>query len=175
VRRRHRVQLDAARYEISWVPRAIQGEKAKLPRLGAEERHAAKRLADAVTLDANLPQLTAERAIVRYQLDQDARVRGEILAVDLPGPVLDRLGRRPTLGAAGDLWVDAVGRSAQHRVAFEQHGSKILGREPALLLDDAYASSHRAAGQAIERVDRALGRQPALEIEPPHRSLGRSL
>ncbi len=175
VRRRHRDELDMARRQLDWVPRSIAADRAKLARLDVEEPRAAERLADAVTLDVNHPKLMAERAIVRHQLEKDGRARGEPLVVDLPDAVVDRLGPRPSLGPAGDLWVDAAGRSAQHRVAFEQHGSKILGREPALIGDDAYASSHRAASQAIERVDRALGRQPELDIETPHRSLGLSL
>ncbi|MGH7574177.1 MAG: hypothetical protein ACREM1_03470, partial [Longimicrobiales bacterium] len=70
----------------------------------------------------------------------------------------------------GRLWAEAVGRVAQHRSAFDQHGREILGRSPGLLHDDVYATSYWAARQVVERADRVLGRE--LAIEPPHRSLG---
>ncbi len=61
----------------------------------------------------------------------------------------------------------------EHHAAFELPGTMLLGRRPRLIGDDVYASSQQAAAQAVERLDRALGRQP--EIEPPHQSLGMSL
>lgn len=172
VRRRHRVEVDAARSQLDWVPRSLEVEREKLAQLDVQEREAAERLLTATADDKNRPQLNDERTIVRYQLDQDARVRGERLAASPPEQVHDRFGPRPA-GEAGVLWVEAVGRVAQHRSAFDQHGQEILGRSPGLLHDDVYATSYRAARQAVERVDRTLGRE--LEIEPPHRSLGRSL
>ncbi len=173
VRRRHRVELDIARRQLDWVPGAIDQERTKLGALDGHELRATARLQDAVALDERRPELMAERAIVRYRLDQDARTRGERLAAKPPAAVLDRLGPRPGSSAAAALWVDAVGRVSQHRVAFGQHGTRTLGPVPRLIDDEAYAASHRAASQAIERADRALGRE--LEIEAPHRSLGRSL
>jgi hypothetical protein len=74
--------------------------------------------------------------------------------------------------SAARLWL-AAGRLAQHHTAFGLPDTALLGEPPRSLGNDAYASSHRAAVQAIERLDRALGRQPA--IEPPQRSLGISL
>jgi hypothetical protein len=62
---------------------------------------------------------------------------------------------------------------AQHHTAFEPPDTTLLGEPPHPLGNEACASSHRAAVQAIERLDWALGRQPA--IEPPQRSLGISL
>lgn len=61
----------------------------------------------------------------------------------------------------------------QHHAAFDLEEGALLGREPGLVDDNAYTTSHRAAVEASDRRDRALGRQP--EIEPPERSFGRSL
>lgn len=151
----------------------MEQERSQLSRLDAKEGQAAERLQEAMKLDAGRPEMMAERALVRYQLDQDARLRGEHLAVDLPGPVVEHLGPKPASAASASLWLDAAGRLAQHRAAFEQPDATLLGRQPRLIGDDAYAASHRAAVEAMERFDRALGRQ--LEIEPPHRALGMSL
>jgi conjugative relaxase-like TrwC/TraI family protein len=172
VRRRHRVELDSARNQLDWVPRSIQEANEKVAQLDVQERQSAERLLEAAVVDDSRPQFLAERTIVRYQLDQDARLRGEQLAAAPPKQVLDHFGPRPA-GEAGLLWVEGVGRVAQHRTAFDQHGTEILGRSPGLLHDNVYATSYRAARQVVERVDRALGRE--LEIEPQHRSLGRSL
>ncbi|MGH9184260.1 MAG: hypothetical protein ACRD0U_00340 [Acidimicrobiales bacterium] len=126
----------------------------------------------ATAVEKSRPELTAERTVVRIQLDHDARLRGEQLATTPPEQVLERFGPRPA-GDAGCLWVEAVGRAAQHRAAFDHHGREILGRSPRLMHDDVYATSYRATRRVVERADRVLGRE--LAIEPPHRSLGRSL
>ncbi len=172
VRRRHRVVLDSARNQLDWVPRSIRQAKEKLAEVEVQERQSAERLLQATAVNRSRPELTAERTIVRTQLDHDARLRGEQLAAEPPEQVLDRFGPRPA-GEAGRLWVEAVGRVAQHRADFRQHGKEILGRSPRLLHDDVYAASYRAARQIAERADRALGGE--LAIEPPQRSLGRSL
>ncbi len=83
--------------------------------------------------------------------------------------LLHRFGPPPA-GEAGRLWVEAVGRVAQHRTAFDLHGKDLLGRSPGLVNDDVYASSYWATREVVERADRALGRE--LVIEPPSRSLG---
>jgi len=54
-----------------------------------------------------------------------------------------------------------------------QHGEDLLVRSPGLMRDDVYATSYRATREVVERADRVLG--PELAIEPPSRSLGRSL
>lgn len=172
VRRRHQVELDSARNQLDWVPRAIDEAKEKLAQVELQERQSAERLLKATAVDKTRPQLMAEQAVVRNQLDHDARLRGERLATAPPEPVLERFGTRPA-GEAGPLWVEAVGRVAQHRIAFDQHGKEILGRSPRLLHDDVYATSYWATRQLVERAERALGRE--LAIEPPSRSLGRSL
>ncbi len=85
--------------------------------------------------------------------------------------MVDRVGPRPHDLSAARLWDEAAGGLSQHQAAWDL--ADAIGRRPQLLGDDAYALSHRAAVANLERLDRALGRQ--LEIEPPSRSLSRSL
>jgi hypothetical protein len=70
------------------------------------------------------------------------------------------------------LWDDAAGHIEQHRAAFAVEGTALLGRRPRWN-DTTYATSQRAAMDAVERLDRALGRE--LAIEPPSMELGLSL
>lgn len=120
-----------------------------------------------------VPEMRAERALIGHSLDEDARVRGRDATSKLPAVVMQRLGPSPVRGPERDLWQGTAGQVAQHHVAFELHGTTLTGPTPRPFGQDAYAASHWAAVQAVERLDRALGRQP--EIEPPSRSLGRSL
>lgn len=168
-RRRHRVELDAARNELQWIPRSLRRDKAKLAEVEAQEAKAAKSLLQARATEQERPHLLAEQATVRAQLDHDARLRGKQLAATPSRGLLDRFGSPPP-GEAGRLWVEAVGRVAQHRTAFDQQGRDLLGRSPGLLHDDVYAASYWATREVVERADRVLGRE--LEIEPPSRSLG---
>ncbi len=170
-RRRHRVQLDAASNELQWIPRSLRQDKEKLAEVGRAERASAQRLLKAKATEKERPQLLAEQATVRSQLDHDARLRGEQLAATPSRELLQRFGTPPP-GEAGRVWVEAVGRVAQHRTAFDQQGRDLLGRSPALLHDDVYATSYWATREVVERADRVLGRE--LAIEPPHRSLGLS-
>lgn len=173
LRRRHRIELDGARHQLDWVPGAIEEGEVNLAQLSREQREAAERVNKAVAVEKRRPQLMAERTIVRSQLDQDARLRGELPSLDLAPVIIEHLGRKPANETDAALWIDAVGRLAQHHAAFDLPGTTLLGRQPRLIGDDVYASSHGAAAQAIDRLDRALGRQP--EIEPPRQSLGISL
>jgi conjugative relaxase-like TrwC/TraI family protein len=170
VRRRHAVELDAARHQLGWLPGSIDQAKAKLARLARDQSDATRQLRRAVALEKSRPQLLAERITIRAQLDRDARERAQRLAIDPPTRVVERLGPPPE-GAAARLWLDAAGRLAQHHTAFGLPDTTLLGEPPRLMGDGAYASSHRAAVQAIGRLDRSLGAQ----IETPHRSLGLSL
>jgi conjugative relaxase-like TrwC/TraI family protein len=172
LRRRHRVELDVARRQLGWLPQSVHRARAELTRLDSDQRAVVRQMRRAEALDKCRPQLMAERTTIRAQLDRDARARVPGAADRLPPHVLDRLGPPPP-GAPAQLWHDAAGRLAQHHAAFELAGTTLLGNPPRPIGDDAYASSHRAAVKAIERLDRALGRQPA--IEPPHQSLGISL
>ncbi|MGH9136455.1 MAG: hypothetical protein ACRD0G_05320, partial [Acidimicrobiales bacterium] len=114
VRRRHRVELDTARHQLDWVPRAIRDAKDKLAEVERQERQSAERLLKATAVDKRRPELTAERTVVRSQLDHDACLRGDQLAATPPEQVLERFGPQPA-GEAGRLWAEAVGRVAQHR------------------------------------------------------------
>lgn len=169
---RRRADLDAARARAGELPAAIEEAQAKLAQLERQVPGARAYLGRAEDDAANLRELRTERALVGRALDHDARLRGQNGA-ELPTVVVDRLGPSPSGGPERDLWLDAAGRLAQHHVAFELPGSTLAGPSPRPFGQDVYASSHWAAVQAVERLDRALGRQP--EIEPPHRSLGRSL
>lgn len=172
LRRRHRVELDGARAQLDWLPRSIQRDKEQLAELEVEATKAARRTLKAQASEKRRPELVSERSPVRNQLDHDARLRGEALAATPSQELLDRFGPPPA-GEAGRMWVEVVGGVAQHRTAFEQHGRDLLGRSPGLLHDDVYASSYWATREVVERADRVLGRE--LAVEPPSRSLGRSL
>jgi hypothetical protein len=169
LRRRHRVELDGARAQLDWLPGSIQRDKEQLAELEVEATKAAKRTLKAQTSEKRRPELVSERSAVRSQLDHDARLRGETLAASPSQELFGGFGPRPA-GEAGWLWVEAVGRVAQHRTAFEVQGKDLLGRSPGLLNDDVYASSYWATREVVERADRVLGRE--LAIEPPSRSLG---
>jgi conjugative relaxase-like TrwC/TraI family protein len=170
VRRRHRVELDNARRQLDWVPRTIEAEQSKLNKLHRQEGQAAEGLRKAAEFDARRPELMAERSGIRRELDEDARARTEHLGGEgLPPRWLERLGPKPASPAAAELWLDAAGRVDQHHAAYDLPEESLLGRQPGLIGDDVYASSHRGASQAVGRLDRGLGRQP--EIEPPHLSL----
>lgn len=169
LRRRHRVEVDGARAQLDWLPRSIQRDKEKLAELEVDASEAARRALRAQASEKRRPQLVSERTAVRSQLDHDAWLRGKTLAATPSQELLDRFGPPPA-GEAGHLWVEAVGRVAQHRTAFEVQGKDLLGRSPGLLNDDVYASSYWATREVVERTDRVLGRE--LAIEPPSRSLG---
>ncbi len=174
LRRLHRTEVDAARHQVDWLPKAIERDRARLRTTEGRLAWATQRLA-AVEQDAReAPALVAELAGVRGQLDADGRERGLVAARGLLPVASRELGERPAPGgAAEELWRDAAGRLLQHHVAFGEPCGSLLGRELRPVGDDAYASSRQAAVEALGRLDRSLGREP--EIEPPNRSLGLSL
>ncbi len=173
LRRRHRIEIDRARSQVNALPGSIEEAQAKLAELERQVPHADRRLGQAEADVADLRELRTELGLVSHALGHDARLRGRDAEVTLPEVVLDRIGLSPSSGPERELWQDTAGRLAQHHLAFELHGTTLAGPTPRPFGQDAYAASHWAAVQAVERLDRALGRQP--EIEPPHRSLGRSL
>lgn len=155
------------------MPRSMERERVRLQQTEGRLASATQRLAEAVQDAGEAPALSAELAEIRRQFDADVRERGVVAAGGLLAVASRELGERPVGGATDRLWCDAAGRLLQHRAAFGEPGESLLGREPRLVGDDAYESSHRAAAEALDRLDRALGRES--EIEPPHRSLGLSL
>lgn len=173
LRRRHRTEIDRARADVTTLPGSIEETQARVAELERQAPHASRRLGDAEAAVTDLPEMRAERELVGHALEQDIRLRGHDAATKLPAVVLERLGTPPVRGPERDLWQDTAGRLAQHHLAFELGGTTLAGPTPRPFGQDAYAASHWAAVQAVERLDRALGRQP--EIEPPSRSLGRSL
>ncbi len=178
IRRRHRTEVDAARSRTEWMPASIDKERVALAALDGQEHDATDRLQAAVAVEKARPQMIAERGLVRYQLDQDAQLRGQTLAhsTELPDRVIEHVGQRPDGQAVDALWVDAAGHLEQHAVAYDDdlndHDRHRRGGRHGYD-DNAYEASRRAAQDAIARLDRALGRHP--EIEPAHRDLGISL
>ncbi|MGH9165478.1 MAG: hypothetical protein ACRDZW_08220 [Acidimicrobiales bacterium] len=110
--RRHRVEVEGARRQLAWIPGAIDRERSQLSGLRFKEDQAAERMLEAVKVDASRPKMLAERPMVRYQLNEDARLRGDRLALDLPGPVVEHIGPKPAGRAVASLWLDAAGRLA---------------------------------------------------------------
>ncbi len=146
--------------------RRHQRDEATLAQLRDEIPDAESQLREATAASEQVPVLEAERNDVQRQLDSDAAVRASDL---LTTAVFDRVGARPDDPSAARLWDEAAGRLPQHQAAWGL--TDAMGRSPQIF-GDAYALSYRAAVADVERLDRALGRQPA--IEPPSRSLGLS-
>jgi hypothetical protein len=171
LRRRHARELDTARNQLDWVPRAIQGDQAKLAVVERQESRAVESVRDSYVLSKRRPELLAEQSIVQYQLREDVRSRGDALAVDPPTPLVDRLGPVPAEPSGAARWRKTAGHVAQHREAFGWNGPALLEPEPPMFVEvDAYVSSLREARHAIEHLDR--GQSQGLENEPPYRALG---
>ena len=173
VRRRHRHEVETARNQLDWVPRAIEHDQRKLREVNAEEAQTKEKLQRALEQGDRHTELVGERNAIAQRLTEDRSSRAATASHELPPHLVDRLGPRPIRAAAAAVWDDAAGRLAQHHVTFEQSTTTLQVQQPRPFCDSAYATSRRAADEALERLDRALGRQPA--VEPPHRSLGLSL
>ncbi|HEV2070076.1 MAG TPA: hypothetical protein VGR26_09810, partial [Acidimicrobiales bacterium] len=172
-RRSHRHEVEAARRESQWLPRALAEARCELRELNAKEATLKDRLSRA-NLDMRArPDLVGESHTIARRLDDDRRARGTNRATEAPAYVVERLGPRPSDGPTAALWEDAAGQLMQHHNAFELEDGAVLGRQPRPMDNDAYSMSHRAVVAAIGRLDRALGREH--EIESPERSLGLSL
>jgi hypothetical protein len=117
-------------------------------------------------------ELLKERFDIACRLKLDARARAASLREDPPLYVAERLGERPLRGASAALWDEAAGLIDQHRTAFGIEGPRLLGPRPGRN-DRAYAASHQATMDVIERLDRTVGR--SIVIEPPTRELGLGL
>ncbi|HSH58214.1 MAG TPA: hypothetical protein VK988_00970, partial [Acidimicrobiales bacterium] len=113
-----------------------------------------------------------ERLSIVWQLEFDVKARAAILRDDPPAYLVEQLGRRPAAGASADLWDQAAGRIDQHCTALGIDGQSWLGHQ-SRPDDRVYATSHRAAVDAVKRLDRSLGRE--LVVDPPSRELGLSL
>ncbi|MDP9070699.1 MAG: AAA family ATPase, partial [Actinomycetota bacterium] len=172
-RRSHRHELEAARTESQWLPRALAEARSELRELDAKEATLKDRLSRA-NLDMRArPDLMGESHTIARRLDEDRRVRGTNGVTEPPAYVVDRLGPRPSAGPTAALWEDAAAQLMQHHTAFDLEDAALLGRQPRPMDNDAYSTSHRAVAGAISRLDRALGRE--LQIEPPELGLGLSL
>ncbi len=172
-RRRHRPEIEAARRQSQWLPRAIAQAERELGELDTKENAVRGRLERASLDLQDRRELVGERHAIGRRLDDDRLARGTNRAADLPAYVTDRLGPRPATRPAALLWEVAAGQLMQHHTAFGLAEGSPLGPQPLPLDNDAYMASHQAATEAAARLDRALGRE--LEIAPPEQGLGLSL
>jgi conjugative relaxase-like TrwC/TraI family protein len=170
VRRFHRSEIVQARGDLTQAEGTIRQSVAELAEI---ERHLPgiqASLDQARTTALDRPGLERERHGISRELDRDRSARAVSFADDPPRHVVDRLGPRPERSALSDIWDEAAGRLDQHTVAFDIGDSyPHLGRPPSWE-DTAIAVNGRAVAQACERLDRSLGRAPA--IEPPGLELG---
>jgi len=172
-RRKHRVELDAAHALVDRLPRTIAASEAELVRLERRLHQAAQRVVAAENLDKRTPQLMAEHTMIEHQLGRDVESRGRRLANDPPARILEHLGPFPANTKHESLWIDAVGKIAQHNTALD---ARRPGHAPdTVSVDDvAFDMSRRTAKQALDRLDHSI-KQEQLAIEPPGRELGLSL
>ncbi len=169
-RRRHRAELDsaggtarAARSSIEADRRELAGLDARLPVLDND-------LVVAKEAMAQRPGIEMERCAIQSRLDADVSSRAASLAAGAPEHLVRHLGPRPRGGAGAALWGEGGARVDQHREAFGISDSRhLLGRRPQWH-DGAYSESYRAAIEACEGLEQALGRD--IGVEPPRRGLG---
>jgi conjugative relaxase-like TrwC/TraI family protein len=166
-RHRHRDDLDRARRDVTELPKALDGAKARLGLLGRRERAAAVALDEARVLHQTRPDLIAEQTLVRYQLDKDSNARGQRLAAEPPRFVVDLIETMPGDSALAPRWLEAAGSVAQHCAAFDVGADSLLDPHPQRIGDEAYAFSLRVATNAIDE----LGRGPELRRDTPEREL----
>lgn len=172
-RRGHRTELDAARGQVQQIPDEISATKHELATLDRRDKKAGDRLIRAEQLEKQTPHLMAEHTIIEHQLERDVEARGRRVAMRPPAAIVDRLGPFPENAKHASLWIDVVGKLAQHSVAFEEPGVPAVRRD-ARTVDDAFTVSYRSSVQAMQRLDRAL-EQERFSIEPPSVELGLSL
>jgi hypothetical protein len=172
-RRRHKFEIEAAHGTITSAKAATERARTELRELEARRPALERGLAEAQAAAHERPALEEQRHAIRRRLDVDMKARSMQVSADPPSYLMDRLGPWPDHGAAATLWDETAARIEQHRTAFGITDTRnLLGRRPGLG-EGAYATSHRVADEACQRLDRALDRSAA--IEPPHPSLGLSL
>ncbi|HSH58839.1 MAG TPA: AAA family ATPase, partial [Acidimicrobiales bacterium] len=170
-RRRHRVEMDAAQRQLRHLPASIERDGLELADLEANAVVDRQRLIVAEEALGRRGDVMEERLSIACRLEFDVKARAAVLGEDPPAYLAERLGPRPPFGATANLWDQAAGHIDQHRTAFDVDCQSLLGHQPHRD-DHACARSHQAAMKAIERLDRALGRE--MGIEPPSRGLGLS-
>lgn len=171
-RRRHRVEVNAACSQLQHLPASIERNRLELARLEASTVVDRRRLMAVEQTLRPRDELLKERLDLACRLKLDARARAASLREDPPLYVAERLGERSLGGASAALWDEAAGLIDQHRTAFGIEGASLLGPRPGRN-DRAYAASHQATMDVIERLDRTVGR--SMVIEPPTRELGLGL
>ena len=172
-RRKHRGELDAAHALVDRLPRTIAASEAEFVRLERRLHQAEQRVVTAENLDKRTPQLMAEHTMIEHQLGRDVEARGRRLANDPPARILEHLGPFPANTKHQSLWIDAVGKIAQHNTALD---ARRPGHAPDTVSMDevAFDMSRRTAKHAVDRLGHSI-KQEQLAIEPPGRELGLSL
>ena len=172
-RRRHRAELDSAAGTARAARSSIEADRSELAELDVRLPVLESELAKAKEAMGQRPRSEMERYAIQRRLDTDVSSRVAGLAAGPPEDLVRRLGPRPFDRADAALWDKVAARVEQHRAAFGITDSRhLLGRKPQWH-DGAYAASHRAAIEACERLEQALGRD--VGVEPPGRGLGLSL
>ena len=161
-RRLHRDEIGRAQGALNQANGALSSGRAEVAQLDEGIGELQRSLAEARSTLGKRPALEHERNGVRRELDRDLAARAGSLTAEPPDHLLDRLGPRPAKGAAAELWDEAAARLDQHRSAFSREAVSV----PAWRFEDTpeMANGH-VASKACERLDRAMGRAPA--IEPP--------
>ena len=169
-RRRHRAELESAGGTARAARSSIDADRGELEELDARLPVLKQDLARAKDAMGQRIGLEMERCVIQSRFDADASSRAAGLAEGAPEHLVRHLGPRPWGGSDAAVWDEVGGRVDQHREAFGISDSRhLLGRRPQGH-DGAYAASHRAATEACERLEQALGRD--VGIEPPGRGLG---
>jgi hypothetical protein len=164
-RHRWRFEIDNARNIIRNTPRDINRLDHELSELRARRPDLQQRL-EQIDPDAGpRPTLPRQHRAICHQLDADIKVRSERIAKDPPAYLTARLGSRSDHGPVATLWDETAARIDQHRTAFSINDTRNpLGTQPARCDWSAYATSHRAAAEAWQRLDRAFGREAGIEL-----------
>jgi conjugative relaxase-like TrwC/TraI family protein len=170
VRRLHRSEIMRARGDLNQAEGRIRRSVAELADIERDLPDVQASLGQARATALDRPGLERERHGIRRELDRDRSTRALYLADDPPRHVVDRLGPRPARGPVSEIWDEAAARLEQHTVAFDISDSYThLGRSPSWE-DTAIHVNGREVSDACERLDRSLGRAPA--IAPPALELG---
>jgi conjugative relaxase-like TrwC/TraI family protein len=169
-RHRWRFEIDIARSIIRDTPGVIDHARHDLLEHQARRAALQHEFVQAGAAARQRPALEQERQRIRGHLDADFKARTARVAIDPPTFLTARLGPRPDHGAPAALWDETAARIDQHRTAFgitDTH--ELLGPQPGWRDRDAFATSHRAAAEACQGLDRAFGRDSG--VEPPRRGL----
>ena len=171
-RRFHRGELDRARMTLDQAGHAVVRHTKGLADIDERlpgHRSALQRAEETLR---DRPALDRERHVIDRELRRDLGARRAAIAADPPDRFVDWLGPRPERSAG--QWDEAAARIDQHRSAFDVTDERSpLGSKAPSWERDAFATSHRDASAALDRLDRNVGRARVLERPGPELSVGR--